>query len=129
MSPNILMAGAAAACLAWLGNRYLYTRFGSPVVGTLVPVLEESLKTGMAFLCQTSIIGTHGVFGAVEFAWDCAKPGPGRWLPALSGLLSHLLYGFLTYWIFGITGNLGLGVLAAALVHMAWNRFMMRLDH
>lgn len=94
----------------------------------MVPVLEELLKTGLAVLCRTSIIGTHGVFGMVEFVWDFSNPGTGHWLPALAGLLSHLLYGFLTYWIALLTNNLGLGVLVAAVVHMAWNRLMLRLD-
>lgn len=129
MSPNFLLAGTVAAGIAWVCNRYLYARFGSPVVGSVVPMTEEVLKTGLATLCHASLVGTHGVFGVVEFVWDFANPGSGRWLPAMTGLLSHLLYGLLTDRISALTGSLGLAVLVAALVHMAWNRFVMRLDH
>lgn len=117
-----------AACLAWTVNRYFYTHFGSKIVSNLVPVIEELLKTGLAYLFSTSILGTHGVFGIAEFVWDFSKPGKGHWLPALAALLSHLFYGFLTGLVFGLMNSLVGGVVVAALVHMAWNRLMLRLD-
>lgn len=114
--------------MAWTINRYCYTHWGAKTVSTLVPVIEELLKTGMAYLCNTSIVGTHGVFGVAEFVWDFSKPGKGHWLPALAGLVSHLCYGLITDWVVGQMNRLSAGVLAAALVHMAWNRLMIRLD-
>lgn len=87
------------------------------------------MKTGLAYLFNTSIVGVHGVFGVAEFVWDFSKPGRGHWLPAVAGLLSHLCYGLLTEWLVGKMNSLLWGITAAALVHMAWNRLMMRWDN
>ncbi|NLL17827.1 MAG: hypothetical protein GX262_02245 [Clostridia bacterium] len=111
--------------MAFSSNRIFYNRFGPGIIGTLVPFWEEILKTGLAWLLKGSIVGSHGVFGAVEFLWDLFQPGKGHLKPALAGFLSHLLLGILTQWIYQITGLLPGAILAAGIVHACWNWLML----
>lgn len=109
-------------------NRYFYHRLGRRVIGGLVPVLEETLKSSTAWLLGASLIGTHGFFGLIECLWDLFQPGQGHWPSALMGLVSHLIFGLLTQWIFQQTGVLFWGILVAGMVHIAWNSFVLYLD-
>ncbi len=109
-----------------LVNPFFYAKMGAKAVWGPIPLTEEFLKTGLGWLMGASLIGTHGVFGLIEFLWDLFQPGRGQWLPGLVGFLSHLFFGFMTGWVYQLSGSLLLGVLITVLIHMGLN-FSMHL--
>ncbi|HHY91835.1 MAG TPA: hypothetical protein GX511_00670 [Firmicutes bacterium] len=119
-------AAALAVLLALAGNRLLLDRLGPQAISYVVPALEELLKTGSAVLWGASIVEVHGLFGLAEWAWDQRRGGNRRVLAGLTGLATHLGYGFITVLAVRTTGWIWLGYALAALAHTLWNTAVCR---
>ena len=68
-----LIALAIASGMAYVANRYLVSRLGTIALITLVPPLEELLKTGATILLQASIWWVHLGFGLLEAAVNLGR--------------------------------------------------------
>ena len=90
-----------------------------------MPVGEEILKTSLALIFKTSIIFTHLVFGILEAIWDIKKNTRGL-KPGLMALVTHSIFGLITWYGFKITGYVSPGLMAAILLHIAWNSFIIK---
>lgn len=118
-----VLAGLTAAALAWCGNAFLVRRWGDICVVWVVPALEESVKTVTALLLGASLIFVHVFFGLAEAAHDLyASRRFGFW-SAASALISHGVFGLITYWVWRLGGMWPLAIAAAALAHTAVNFF------
>lgn len=122
-----LAAGLVAAGVAWLGNSFVVRKWGDKGVVWIIPVWEEIIKTSGALLIGASVPLTHGVFGLVEAVHDSvASRRLGLWA-GLASVVSHLLFGETTYYVFRMTGVWISGVTAAALLHIYLNFMVTRL--
>ncbi|MDX9871987.1 MAG: hypothetical protein RBT41_06185 [Clostridia bacterium] len=116
-----VLAGLTAAALAWCGNLLLVRRWGDICVVWVVPAFEEFVKSGTALLFGASIIFVHMIFGLAEAAHDYyASRRFGFW-SALTALISHTVFGLVTYYILLYSGMWFLAIAGAALVHTAVN--------
>lgn len=116
-----MLSGTLAAVLAWLFNSFLIARWGKEAIWLAAPLVEESLKTGLALLLGTSLFISHLLFGLAEGIFDVLRPGRDDLPAGISGLISHGVYGWLTQTVWLASGNIWLGVAAALVVHMLWN--------
>ena len=122
-----VLAGILAAFLALIINPFSFKHFGQKAIGQLIPLTEEVLKTGLAWLLGANLLGTHSVFGIIEFFWDLFQPGRGQWLPGFTGFLSHLFFGFITQWIYQMTTNLLLGMIVGTAFHVGFNQLILSI--
>lgn len=117
----ILLAGTIAALAAFLLNRYLVGRFGPETIVYITPIIEESLKTGLAVFFNTAILPVHIVFGLIEGIYDLKTSRVG----VAAGLLSliwHTCFGLVTIFLRTFMGHLGYGLIAAIFLHYLGNR-------
>ncbi|MDS1030281.1 hypothetical protein RDV78_07270 [Bacillota bacterium LX-D] len=91
------------------------------MIFTVVPVLEEIMKTTAAIFAHSSILSIHIVFGAVEAIIDLLSPGYDDWPAALTSLGSHAFLGWLTQTIWQASTNIWLAIASAAVAHILWN--------
>lgn len=121
---RLIAAGLAAATFAYVANRFIYQVMGNNALVGPVPLVEETAKTMTAWLLGTTVVYTHVVFGMAEalLDWRGGKKGP---FAAASAMAAHSLFGLVTSRVALETGTLGLGILAAALVHAVWNMVML----
>ena len=131
-----LLVGFLAALVAGLLNHLLLGQRVRKVPATLGPLVEETLKTGLALVTGVSLPGVHSAFGLVEGLWDLGrrpvKSGPDRgyftrWGPALAALGGHTLFGWLVFLAYNRTGQPGLAWAMGLLAHVAWNRGIISL--
>ena len=120
-------AGTLAAVAAYIANRIIIARIGNKGMVTFIPIVEESLKSLAALVLGASLINTHSVFGAIEAGYEIvgAKSISGV-LGGLSSFAAHGVLGLVTFWVFRISGNLLLGIGAAAVLHSLWNSLITR---
>lgn len=90
---------------------------------TLIPIVEEALKSFSALLLEASLINTHFVFGIIEAGYEIigSKSVKGV-MGGMSSLFAHGLLGLTTAGVFRMTDSLLLGIGAAAVLHSVWNR-------
>jgi hypothetical protein len=122
---RFLTAGLLASLIAWIGNRLLANRSGTRLVTILVPLWEEMLKTGSAFLLGAPIFWTHAVFGMVEAINDFLQSPKGI-VAGLAGLVGHMFFGYLTTTVYLVTGSPVAGLLTGMAAHMGWNLLVIK---
>jgi len=120
-----ISAGIFASIMAWILNRYVFSREGLKGVVFFGPFTEELLKTGMALIFSTSIILTHLVFGLAEAIIDYKNTQ--KSLGAIVSFVSHGFLGIITYGSFILLGNIYIALLIAVIVHVSWNKFVMSI--
>ncbi|SEO92831.1 hypothetical protein [Propionispora vibrioides] len=109
------------AALSFIVNKALLTRIGVKTVITYSPVIEESAKTLLSFYLGADIFLTHVVFGVIEAGYDWLTGGRGRSKAALLSVAGHSLFGGATVVTLRETGQIGLALTGAIVLHLAWN--------
>lgn len=131
-----LMVGFSAALSAWLLNRLLLNLRVHGVPFILGPVIEETLKTGLALTTGASLAGVHSTFGLIEGLWELfganraglGHGGTGTWMgPALAAWGGHSFFGLLVLLTYTRTGHAGMAWAMGLLAHLAWNRTVLAL--
>jgi len=124
---SYLVAGIFAASLAWVVNRLAIKYFGEYSIIWVIPLLEETIKTSVALLSGTSLVLIHGIFGFIEAIHDyyCSR----KWglMAGISSAVSHLLYGWLTIWIYDGIFSWVVSVVLVGTLHAFWNFIMIKL--
>lgn len=115
------------AALSFLLNRAALRIIGVEAVITVGPVLEEAAKTLPAFYLKADILLTHVTFGVIEAIYDWLTCGRSGAAAALGSVAGHALFGALTAAVLGLTGSLGLALLAGIGAHLIWNVTLIRL--
>lgn len=115
-----IIAGALAALGAWGINCLMVKRWGDAAVSVMVPVVEEVLKTLLAFSLTSSIFLSHLTFGIIEAIWDIKSSVRGL-KPGLIGIITHIAFGLITILVWQLTGFLSLAILASIIAHITWN--------
>ncbi|MHB0884389.1 MAG: hypothetical protein ACYC6V_08105 [Bacillota bacterium] len=116
-----LAAGFSAAFVALIGNRWAVRGGDRAAVAALVPLVEETAKTGAALIIGAPILATHVVFGLIEAGYDVSKRSPFGLLAGFVGLVGHLGFGLTAGWVYGRFGSGPAAVAAATLVHIFFN--------
>lgn len=120
------LLAALMAAASFLLNRELLRRFGSHVVVSLSPILEESVKTLSAYYFQADLITVHAGFGVIEAAYDwCSSQGT-AWKAAALSIAGHSLFGVVTAFCWRFSGIVWLGLAAGCTAHLLWNVIMLR---
>ncbi|MDN5327361.1 MAG: hypothetical protein PWP41_2057 [Moorella sp. (in: firmicutes)] len=138
-----LLVGLSAALCAWLLNRLLLYLGVQGVPALLGPVIEETLKTGLALAAGASLAGVHSTFGLIEGLWELpGRPArtprgaqaarvrgyPAAWIgPALAAWGGHSFFGLLVLLTYTRTGHSGTAWAVGLLAHLAWNRAVLAL--
>ncbi|GAW91663.1 hypothetical protein [Calderihabitans maritimus] len=122
-----IIAGLLAAVLGWAANNALFQLQGKKAVEIFIPVIEETLKSSIAWLLGASLVLTHAVFGAVEALYDLHAGRTGNRVAAVGSFLAHVLFGAITWMAKEKTGYLLVGIFAAVFVHLLWNGGVFRL--
>lgn len=116
-----LWAGIIAAAAAWQLNKIIVRHWGNWGTIWITPAVEEVLKTAGAFYLGADLILTHGLFGAIEAAYDLKTSRRRGFSAALASLLGHLAFGaaanaglifYQSLWAAFLYGTMG---------HLAWN--------
>lgn len=128
---HTLLAIALASTTAYLFNRLLVRRLGSSSIITVVPILEELLKTGSSVLLSASLWWVHLGFGVLEAVFDILqRPRPFPlvgYLAASCSVIGHGAFAAVTIWGWSATGNLVWGLLLGCGLHLLWNVWVTRL--
>lgn len=119
-------AGLIAALTAMQINRFLLNPAPVERVYLLGPAVEETLKTGLAFLAGGSFFIVHSAFGFTEGAWEYLKKN-GSLKPALAAWATHSFLGLLVLITYNNTGNIIFAWLSGYLIHTLWNRTVLSL--
>ncbi|AAM25690.1 hypothetical protein M2349_002573 [Caldanaerobacter subterraneus subsp. tengcongensis MB4] len=120
-----VLSGMAGIVVAYLLNSAVVKRYGERAVIYIVPFIEESSKTVFGYL-TSSILASHFMFGIAEAVNDYTKASykiNGR--AAVLSILSHSIFGVISY-VLVEKVNLFVAILSASLLHLLWNRFMLR---
>lgn len=117
----VLMAAAS-----FLLNRELLRRFGSYVVISLSPVLEESVKTLSAYYFRADLIMVHIGFAVIEAAYDWCSSQETAWKAAILSIVGHTFFGVVTAFCWWLSGIIWLGLAAGCTVHLLWNVIMLQ---
>lgn len=120
-----LAAGVIAAAAAYIFNRIIIAKAGNKGIVSLIPIVEELLKSLTAVYLGASIISVHSVFGAIESGYEIkgAKSIKGV-LGGITSFAMHGLLGLVTAAVWTWTNNLFLGIGASAMLHSLWNRLI-----
>lgn len=119
-----LIAGLLAAVLAWALNTWTANRSGGLGLIALVPLIEETAKTGLAWLIGGSLVLTHAVFGLAEAAYEMRRDQQLGTAAMAFGL--HLVFGLATLGLLRYFGSWVIAVLGAAGLHALWNLLIIR---
>jgi len=128
---QVLLAILLASTAAYLSNRLLVRSLGNISIITVVPVLEELLKTGSATLLSASLWRVHLGFGFLEAVSDIRqRPRPFPlvgYVAAWCSLVGHGAFAAVTVWGLSATGSLLWGLLLGSGLHLLWNVSVARL--
>ncbi len=116
-----LAAGLAAAFIALVVNRWVVRGGNRAAVAALVPMVEETAKTGAALALGAPILATHTAFGLIEAAYDVIKPSRVGLFAGLVGLAGHLAFGLTAWLVYNRYRSGAAAVAAATLVHTFFN--------
>ncbi|HZK34533.1 MAG TPA: hypothetical protein VFD33_04405 [Bacillota bacterium] len=123
---TILLA-AAALLVSYLLNKILLRLLKENAVIYGAPVSEELLKTLPAYILNRPILLVHFLFGVGEAIYDLLNSGEqtGRWA-ALVSIISHTLFGAITYFLLTWIGNVYIAMPFSMVIHCLWNYIVMR---
>jgi hypothetical protein len=128
---HTLLALLLASTAAYLINRLVFERLGTWSLVTVVPLVEELLKTGLAVLLQASLWWVHVGFGALEASLDIRqRPRPAPmvgYLAAWCSVIGHGAFGAVTMWGWSSTGSWLWGYALGSGLHLLWNVWVVRL--
>lgn len=120
-----VISGLAAAILSYIINTKALKLLGPKAIIYVAPIIEESLKTGLAVIFGGSIIVAHMTFGIVEAIYDFFNNrGSSAFFAGMAGALSHTLFGVITILSFRCSGSIITAMIFAIAVHMLWNRLV-----
>ena len=124
----VFLLSLTALVLSYLINKRMLRLFRENAVIFGAPVFEELFKTLPAYFLNRSVLHVHLLFGLGEALYDffTGKRESGRWA-AWASLISHSLFGVITYWILDRNGKIFPALAAAILSHCAWNFTIMRI--
>ncbi|PKM81434.1 MAG: hypothetical protein CVU89_09280 [Firmicutes bacterium HGW-Firmicutes-14] len=123
---RFLIAGIIAAAVSWAGNRAALKIAGTGVIVFLSPLIEETAKSGTAFLTGSPLVLTHGIFGLIEGIYDAWGAGLRGLKAGLTGLAGHVFYGYATFLVLEKRQSILLAVIAGYMIHMLWNMVVLR---
>lgn len=130
MSDLIFIADIVFAAAATLFiNKYMLKLIGPDASIWTGPVTEECMKTLPAFLLGLSVLSVHVCFGIVEAAYEIFQSHSRQ--AVMAGVLSivtHAVFGAVTVWMYEFSDEIILGLISAALLHMAWNRVILHFS-
>jgi len=115
-------ASLAASIVAFVLNKYTVRAAGRGAVVTASPAIEEACKTILAMALGAPVVAAHLGFGMIEGLYDLSK---GRQVSGLAlglSVLSHFVFGLITYIGTASMASWVAGLGAAILVHTIWNR-------
>jgi hypothetical protein len=118
-------ASIAAAIVAFLLNKYTVRAVGRSAVVTASPVIEEASKTILAVALGAPVVAAHLGFGMIEGLYDLSKGRPVSGLALGLSVLSHLVFGLVTYAAGGLAASWLVGFAVAALIHTVWNKALL----
>lgn len=120
-----IFAGIIAALLSYLCNKAVLRKSENTGITIVIPCIEEMTKTISALAMNTSIIKTHFIFGIIEGIYDIATSSKavGRWA-ALASIISHSLFGLVTYFSIKNGYSFYWGIFLAWLIHSTWNWYI-----
>ncbi|MBM7557206.1 hypothetical protein [Halanaerobacter jeridensis] len=121
-----ILAGLIASMLAFLFNRFLFSKLGDWTIVYLVPIGEEIFKSGFAYYLGANLVMTHLIFGVLEAGFDFFHSNK---LAVVLAVLTHLLLGSLTFYCWTSSNNLIIAIVIAALVHTVWNYSIRRVNY
>jgi hypothetical protein len=124
---KIILVGVIAALGSLLSNRYLVKEFGNLVIIYLAPLIEESFKSFLAYHWSINIPLVHLVFGAVEAIYDFYSSAEHRISAGTFSLLSHSIFGYITWLIYQKFNDILLGVFVAIIIHSFWNYIVLKI--
>ena len=121
-----VISGIVSALIAYIFNRILIKWQKENAIVLIIPLVEEVSKTLTASLMGGSIIGAHVVFGFIEALYDLINTKSQKAAPiaALLSIISHSVFGIISYYITIWTGWVALGIIAATIIHSTWNYFI-----
>ncbi|MCG0275796.1 MAG: hypothetical protein L5655_06460 [Thermosediminibacteraceae bacterium] len=124
---NGIIAGFLSALLALVINTKLADYSKRQAITLGAPVIEEILKTGMAVLFGGSVILSHLCFGIAEAVYDVARKRDIRsYFAGVTAVLSHALFGAAAVWTMEHLRSVVSGILVSFLLHISWNRWVIR---
>ena len=123
----VLLIAIIALVLSYAINKVMLKLLRENAVIFGAPVFEELLKTIPAYFTNRSVFHVHLIFGVGEALYDffSSHKESGKWA-ALISVISHSMFGAITYWIL-LKTNIWFAVVSAMLVHCAWNFTIMRI--
>lgn len=121
----IIITGIIAAINAYLLNKWILKRMGNKGLVTVVPLIEEISKTAAAISVNTSILGTHFIFGVIEGGYDIITSSKkiGK-LAALASIISHSIFGLITWQVYVKMGRIIPAIAISCLFHSGWNWYI-----
>lgn len=111
-----------AAALGWAGNRLVWRLWRGRGTAVLVPLWEETVKSGIG-VWTGSLFITHALFGLGEALVELARA---ELAAACLALVSHGLFGALAVAGWRLCASPLAGWLTAALAHLSWNMLVLR---
>lgn len=123
-----VIGGILAALIAYSFNRLVFKLEGKKSIVFLVPFIEEVSKSIMAYFIRANLIGVHIIFGIIEAIYDFIHTNSERAAPiaAIISIISHSIFGLMTYYLYLWTGCLLLSIVVIAVIHSLWNYFVTR---
>lgn len=118
------LAGLSSAGIAWICNRYLVRKKGDLAVIWIVPILEETIKTGMAVFLKAPVALTHNVFGLIEAVHDYTAGAQFGFWSAISSIIGHWMFGQVTIFIFNKSYSWFIAITLTGIIHIFWNYAM-----
>ncbi len=120
-----VVAGVSAAVIAYILNRIVIAKAGNKGIVSLIPFVEEVLKSLTAVYLGGSLVTTHLIFGAIEASYEIfGAKSPKEIAGGFSSLATHGALGLVTSGVWVLTNSLWLGIGAASLLHSLWNRMI-----
>lgn len=120
-----LIAGITASLFSFAINSYILKRIGDTAVNIYIPVIEEFSKTCFSLIIEGNIIFCHMIFGTVEALYDFyTTPEKYSLTASVLSLLSHTIFGVITFYVIKLSGFSVIAVLVAVSIHSMWNRFI-----
>lgn len=120
-----LLAGTAASLFSFSINTRLIGRYGDRALFWYIPLVEEFSKTCFAFFLSGDLVFSHMAFGTIEALYDLFNtPEKYSFTASVLSLLSHTVFGLISFFTVKLSGSPVPAVLLAVAVHGLWNRFI-----
>lgn len=122
------LATLGAALLAYMGNWYLFRRFGQGAAVTAVPWWEEACKVAAIALAPgTPVLVVHLLFGLLECAYDVARARSDRIFLGVLSLSVHGLVGGVASLVAARFDGFWWAYVIAGLLHTFYNLAVLHL--